>query len=135
MILFDKGITSKDNYLLIYKVDGGRYAVNEKLDPDAWAEVQAWLSEHPDYVIAKDKPSDPTATELEAAAEAQRQAEFRWYDDQVWIAMQERDRGELTQEQYDAIIAPLYVFAKALRAMNNVEGWFRNPVWPTRPEV
>jgi len=85
--------------------------------------------------------SDPTAPwnkpspeQLEAQAEAQRQALFVTYDHEVDILNNRLRRGSITQSDYAAKIAEWDAFAVALEKVNDIDGWYINTVWPDKPE-
>lgn len=122
-----------NGYIIGY--NGKRYAVNDT--PGAWtvADVESYLASHPDALQPEPLPPPPTDAQLEAAAEAQRQALFAKYDDAVWIIEQQAKRGSITQAECDARLAPWYAFARALELVNDTEGWFRDTVWPEKPEA
>jgi hypothetical protein len=68
----------------------------------------------------------------EERAEAQRQALFAEYDKKVLQYQREIRLGLVGAEDR---LAAWDAYAEALRAINDTEGWYRNPQWPPKPEV
>ena len=68
----------------------------------------------------------------EARAEAQRQALFAEYDKK---ALQYQREVRLGMTGAEARLAAWDAYAEALRAVNDTPDWYRNPQWPTKPEV
>ena len=73
-----------------------------------------------------------TDTELEAQAEATRQALFAEYDKKV---LQYQREVRLGMTGAEARLAAWDAYAEALRVMNDTEGWYLNPQWPQKPEI
>ena len=95
-------------------------------------EVTAYLAEHPEALVPEPLPPPPTDAELEARAEAIRQALFAENDKPLIMYMRRLLAGDETARAgFEACNA----YAEALRAINDTEGWYRNPQWPTKPEV
>jgi hypothetical protein len=69
---------------------------------------------------------------LEEQAEATRQALFAEYDKRV---MQYQREIRLGMTGAEARLAAWDAYAEALRAINDVEGWYRDPQWPQKPEI
>ncbi len=68
----------------------------------------------------------------EVRAEATRQALFAEYDKKVMQYQREVRLGIVGAEDR---LAAWDAYAEALRAINDVEGWIRDPQWPPKPEV
>lgn len=76
--------------------------------------------------------NQPSDAELEARAEATRQALFAENDKPLMMYMRRLFAGDETARAgFEACNA----YAEALRAMNDTPDWYRNPQWPTKPEV
>jgi len=76
--------------------------------------------------------NQPTDAELEARAEATRQALFAENDKLLMMYMRRLLAGDETARAgFEACNA----YAEALRAINDTEGWYLNPQWPVKPEV
>lgn len=95
-------------------------------------EVTAYLAEHPEALVPEPLPPPPSDAELEAKAEAQRQALFAEYDVK---ALQYQREVRLGIAGAEARLAAWDAYAEALRAINNVDGWYLNPQWPQKPEI
>ena len=95
-------------------------------------EISAYLAEHPEALQDEPFPPPPTDAELGARAEAQRQALFSEYDKKVLQYQREVRLGIAGAE---ARLAAWDAYAESLRAINDTEGWFRDPQWPVKPEV
>lgn len=74
----------------------------------------------------------PTDAELEAQAEATRQALFAEYDKHVLQYQREVRLGIAGAEDR---LAAWDAYAEALRAINDTEGWYKDPQWPVKPEA
>ena len=95
-------------------------------------ELKAYLAEHPEALQDEPISPPPTDAELKARAEAQRQALFAEYDKKVLQYQREVRLGIAGAEEK---LAAWDAYAEALRAINDVEGWFRDPQWPQKPEI
>lgn len=69
---------------------------------------------------------------LAAQAEAQRQALFAEYDTKVLQYQREVRLGLVGAEDR---LAAWDAYAEALRAINDTEGWYKDPQWPVKPEA
>mgnify|MGYP001220282907 CR=1 FL=1 len=132
MIDFTKGIFQSDKFLKIF-LNGNWCNINEAEYPDAWKQVQAWLAEG-HKVQPEPLPPPPTDAQLEAAAEAQRQARFAEYDKAVSKCRRHIDEGDMSRD-WAADLSAWHSYAMALEALNDAPGWFRETVWPVKPEV
>ena len=94
--------------------------------------IEAYLQEHPEVLKEEPVPSPPTDAELEAQVEATRQALFSEYDKKVLQYQREVRLGLAGAEER---LAAWDAYAEALRAINDTDGWFRDPQWPVKPEV
>ena len=121
----------QSNGWLCATIDGVPMALNEAQYPELYAAVTEYLEEHPDAF--QDAPSPPKLTDeqLEAQAEAQRQALFAAYDTAI---MQLRRHERLGDETATAKIAEWDAYATALEAINDTPEWYLNPQWPEKPE-
>ena len=126
---FTKGILQSGPFLKVF-LNENWCNINEAEYPDAWEQVQDWLAEHPEYVIADDAPPAPTPEALEASAEAQRQALFREYDTVIMMLTRAERLGDTTAAEK---IAQWDAYAVQLQELNDAEGWYLNPVWPVKP--
>lgn len=97
--------------------------------PDDIEEREITEEEWADQNAPWNKPSDE---EMEARAEATRQALFAEYDKKVLQYQREVRLGLSGAEER---LAAWDAYAEALRAINDTEGWFRDPQWPVKPEV
>ena len=131
MIDFTKGIYQSGEFLKVY-LNGNWCNINEAEYPDAWKQVQEYLADHPDAVQPEPAPPPPTDAQLESAAELQRQARFAEYDTAIMRLKRAERMGDPTAT---ASIAQWDEYAVALQALNDSAGWFRDTVWPTKPEV
>ena len=113
-------------------VEGIGIGIIVKADEPEYAEIQAYLAEHPEDLKDEPLPPPPSDEELEAQAEATRQALFAEYDKKVLQYQREVRLGLVGAEDR---LAAWDAYAEALRAMNDTEGWFRDPQWPVKPEV
>ena len=95
-------------------------------------ELKAYLLDHPDALQPEPLPPPPTDAQLEAAAESQRQARFAEYDTAVMRLKRAERLGDTTAT---ASIAQWDAYAIALQTLNDAPGWFRDTVWPTKPEA
>ena len=94
-------------------------------------ELETYLAEHSEALQDEPIPPPPTDAELEAQAEATRQALFAENDKQLIMYMRRLLAGDETARAgFEACNA----YAESLRAINNIEGWFRDPQWPEKPE-
>ena len=78
------------------------------------------------------EPQPPSDAELEAKAEAQRQALFSEYDKKALQYQRDVRLGIAGAEER---LVTWDAYAEALRAINDTDGWFRDPQWPPKPEV
>lgn len=81
MIDFTKGIFQSGPFLKVF-LNGHWCNINEAEYHDKWSEVQAWLAEHPEYVIVDDTPPAPAPEELvqrELVAQMSYLASTDWY--------------------------------------------------------
>ena len=67
---------------------------------------------------------------LAAQANAQRQKLFAEYDKRVLQYQREVRLGVVGAVER---LAAWDAYAEALRAVNDIEGWFRDPQWPVKP--
>ena len=106
--------------------------IHYKKDSDEGKEIAGYLAEHPEAVQPEPVPPPPTDAELEARAEAIRQALFAENDKPLIMYMRRLLAGDETARAgFEACNA----YAEALRVMNDTEGWYRNPQWPPKSEV
>ena len=101
-------------------------------DDERYAEIEAYLQEHPEALKEEPVPSPPTDAELEARAEAIRQALFAEYDKHVLQYQREVRLGVAGAVER---LAAWDAYAEALRAMNDTPGWYKDPQWPPKPEI
>ena len=94
-------------------------------------ELETYLAEHSEALQDEPIPPPPTDAELEAQAEATRQALFAEYDKHVLQYQREVRLGLVGAEDR---LAAWDAYAESLRAINDTEGWFRDPQWPEKPE-
>ena len=94
-------------------------------------ELKAYLAEHPEAVKEEPVPPPPSYEELAARAEAQRQTLFAEYDKHVLQYQREVRLGVAGGAER---LAAWDAYAESLRAINDTEGWFRDPQWPEKPE-
>jgi len=112
-------------------VEGIGIGIIVKADEPEYAEIQAYLAEHPEALQDEPLPPPPSDAELEAKAEATRQALFAENDKPLMMYMRRLLAGDETARAgFEACNA----YAESLRAINNIEGWFRDPQWPEKPE-
>ena len=97
-----------------------------------WETIQTYIKEHPEVVSDPPPPPDTRNFEMQAQAEATRQALFAEYDKKVLQYQREVRLGIAGAE---ASLAAWDAYAEALRAVNDIEGWFRDPQWPQKPEI
>ena len=96
-----------------------------------WETIQTYIKEHPEVVSDPPPPPDTRDFEMQAQAEATRQALFAENDKQLIMYMRRLLAGDETARAgFEACNA----YAESLRAINNIEGWFRDPQWPEKPE-
>ena len=76
--------------------------------------------------------NQPSDAMLEAQAEAKRQALFAEYDKKALQYQREVRLGIVGAEEK---LAAWDAYAEALRAINDTDGWFRDPQWPPKPEA
>ena len=75
----------------------------------------------------------PTPNHIrEAREEAKRQELFAVYDKN---ALMYQRLVRLGVEGAAEKLAQWDAYAEALRAVNDIEGWFRDPQWPQKPEI
>ena len=65
-------------------------------------------------------------------AEAERQRRFAEYDTHVLMYQREIRLGVAGAAEK---LAAWDAYAEALRAINDTEGWYKDPQWPVKPEV
>jgi hypothetical protein len=102
-----------------------------KADDLEYAEIQAYLAEHPEALQDEPLPPPPSDAELEAQAEATRQAFFAENDKKALQYQREVRLGVAGAEE---MLAAWDAYAEALRAVNDTEGWYKDPQWPEKPE-
>jgi hypothetical protein len=112
-------------------IDDGIERFVSEGQPD-WETIQTYIKEHPEVVSDPPPPPDTRDFEMQSQAEAQRQALFSEYDKKV---LQYQREVRLGMTGAEARLAAWDAYAEALRAVNNTEGWFRDPQWPPKPEV
>jgi len=125
---------------MVYKRDD-RFVVFEsatsiglhiKKDDPEYPDIEAYLQEHPEVLQDEPPIPPPTDAELKARAEAQRQALFAENDKPLMMYMRRMLAGDETARAgFEACNA----YAEALRAINDTEGWYKDPQWPQKPEV
>jgi hypothetical protein len=114
-----------------YVINDGTYHATSTGESAITSEmVEVYLAEHPDALVPEPIPPAPTDSQLEAAAEAQRQARFAEYDTAIMRLKRAERMGDPTAT---AKIAQWDEYAVALQALNDVPGWFRDTVWPIVP--
>ena len=104
-------------------------ALSAGFSPDDIEEREITEAEWADPNAPWNKPTD---AELQAQAEAKRQALFAEYDKK---ALQYQREVRLGLSGAEERLATWDAYAESLRAINNIEGWFRDPQWPVKPEV
>ena len=114
-----------------YHWQGNPYYVQPN-DLDMIKLIDTYLLAHPDALQPEPLPPPPTDAQLEAVAESQRQALFREYDTAIMRLKRAERLGDLSAT---ASIAQWDAYAVALQEINDAPGWFRDTVWPTKPEV
>jgi hypothetical protein len=113
-------------------VEGISIGIIVKADEPEYAEIQAYLTEHPEALKDEPVPQPPTDAELEAQAKAQRQALFAENDKPLIMYMRRLLAGDETARAgFEACNA----YAEALRAVDDTPGWYLNPQWPPKPEI
>ncbi len=126
--------------MTIYSRKDGTYVVDgyhvcpKSIDPIGKydiEELKAYILDHPEAVQPEPLPPPPSDAQLEATAEAQRQVLFAEYDKHVLQYQREVRLGLVGAEDR---LAAWDAYAEALRAVNDTEGWFRDPQWPEKPE-
>jgi hypothetical protein len=122
-------VPGTDNKALGIIDDGIERFVSEG-QPD-WETIQTYIKEHPEVVSDPPPPPDTRDFEMQAQAEAQRQALFAAYDTAI---MQLRRHERLGDETATAKIAEWDAYATALEAINDTPEWYLNPQWPEKPE-
>jgi len=128
------------NGMMIYSRKDGTFVVDgyhvcsKDIDPMGKYdidELKAYLAEHPEAVKEEPVPPPPSHEELAARAEAQRQTLFAENDKQLIMYMRRLLAGDETARAgFEACNA----YAESLRAINDTEGWYRDPQWPEKPE-
>ena len=118
-----------DRALGIIEDDNCRFVSEGQPD---WETIQTYIKEHPEVVSDPPPPPDTRNFEMQAQAEATRQALFAEYDKKVLQYQREVRLGIAGAE---ARLAAWDAYAEALRAVNDIEGWFRDPQWPQKPEI
>lgn len=111
------------------------HVVSRDIDPvNAYDidELRAFIAEHPDCVKPEPTPPPPSPEQLEQAALARREVLFAEYDKKVLQYQREVRLGVAGAEE---MLAAWDAYAESLRAINDTEGWFRDPQWPPKPEV
>jgi hypothetical protein len=112
-------------------IEGGKCRFVSEGQPE-WETTQIYIKEHPEVLSDPPPPADTRDADLEAQAETQRQALFAEYDKKVLQYQREVRLGIVGSEER---LAAWDAYAEALRAINDVEGWYRDPQWPVKPEV
>ena len=97
-----------------------------------WETIQTYIKEHPEVVSDPPPPPDTRDFEMQSQAEAQRQALFSEYDKKV---LQYQREVRLGMTGAEARLAAWDAYAEALRAVNDTEGWYKDPQWPVKPEA
>ena len=97
-----------------------------------WETIQTYIIEHPEVVSDPPPPPDTRDFEMQAQAEAKRQALFAEYDKKV---LQYQREVRLGMTGAEARLAAWDAYAEALRAINDTDGWYRDPQWPLKPGV
>ena len=124
-------IYKRDNCFVVFGVGyPAGYLVYQ--DDERYTEIEAYLAEHPEALVPEPLPPPPSDAELEAKAEATRQALFSEYDKKV---LQYQREVRLGMTGAEARLAAWDAYAEALRVMNDTEGWYLNPQWPQKPEI
>ena len=99
-----------------------------------WDVIQTYIKERPE--VWRDaplySPPDTRDFEMQAQAEATRQALFAEYDKKVLQYQREVRLGLVGAEE---MLAAWDAYAEALRAINDTDGWYKDPQWPPKPEV
>jgi hypothetical protein len=97
-----------------------------------WETIQTYIKEHPEVVSDPPPPPDTRNFEMQAQAEATRQALFAEHDKKVLRYQREVRLGVAGAVER---LAAWDAYAEALRAVNDTPDWYRNPQWPVKPEV
>ena len=97
-----------------------------------WETTQTYIKEHAEVLSDPPPPADTRDAEMEAQAKATRQALFAENDKHVLQYQREVRLGVSGAAEK---LAAWDAYAEALRAINDTEGWFRDPQWPVKPEV
>jgi len=101
-------------------------------DDERYAEIEAYLQEHPEALKDEPLPPPPSDAELEAQAEAIRQSLFAEYD----LAVKQHTRWiALGIDKDDSKLLAWHEYARQLELINDVEGWYKDPQWPPKPEA
>lgn len=129
---FFEPILSRPDGTFIVQYQGNPYHVTDTSISVKLSEVEAYLLDHPDALQPEPLPPPPSDAQLEAAAESQRQALFAEYDTAI---MRLKRAERLGNTGATASIALWDTYAVALQELNDAPGWFRDTVWPTKPEV
>jgi len=128
---FTKPVYKRNDLVLVGTLNGSSYSFSEESNPQAWAEVQAYLKDHPEALQPEPLPPPPTKEQLEELAESQRQACFAEYDLAVkkhtrWIA--------LGLDADDSMLQKWHEYARKLELVNDTPEWFIDTKWPDKPE-
>jgi hypothetical protein len=118
-----------DRALGIIEDDNCRFVSEGQRD---WETIQTYIKEHPEVVSDPPPPPDTRNFEMQAQAEATRQALFAEHDKKVLRYQREVRLGVAGAVER---LAAWDAYAEALRAVNDTPDWYRDPQWPTKPEV
>ena len=113
-------------------IEGMGIGIIVKTNEPEYAEIQAYIAEHPEAILPEPVPPPPSDMELEAKANAQRQKLFAEHDKKV---LQYQREIRLGMTGAEARLAAWDAYAESLRAINDTEGWYRDPQWPLKPEA
>jgi hypothetical protein len=94
--------------------------------------TQTYIKEHPEVLSDPPLPVDTRDADMQAQAEAQRQALFAENDKPLMMYMRRLFAGDETAR---AGFEVCNAYAEALRAINDTPGWYLNPQWPPKPEI
>ena len=128
-MMIDKIYERLDTYVVF---EFGKIGICYPKESDEGAEISAYLLDHPEVLQPEPIPPPPTDAQLEATAESQRQARFAEYDTAIMRLKRAERLGDTTAT---ASITQWDAYAVALQALNDEPGWYRDTVWPTKPEA